>query len=99
MSGAFTFYVSRFGNYDETYGTLGAAIGLMTWTWMSSIVFLMGTELNAEIEHQTAKDTTTGPPMPLGARGAVMADTVGQATNSYLQLTGSQPECETVREV
>ncbi|MET3780747.1 YihY family inner membrane protein [Brevundimonas sp. 1080] len=79
MSGTFTFYVSRFGNYDETYGTLGATIGFMTWTWLSSIVFLMGAELNAEIEHQTAKDTTTGTPRRLGLRGAVMADTVGEA--------------------
>lgn len=79
MSGTFTFYVSRFGNYDETYGTLGAAIGFMTWTWLSSIVFLMGAELNAEIEHQTAKDTTTGTPRRLGLRGAVMADTVGES--------------------
>ena len=79
MSGAFTFYVSRFGNYDEAYGALGAAIGFMTWIWLSSMVFLMGAELNAEIEHQTARDTTTGAPRPLGARGAVMADTVGDA--------------------
>lgn len=79
MSGAFTFYVSRFGNYDEAYGALGAAIGFMTWTWLSSMVFLMGAELNAEIEHQTAVDSTTGAPRPLGARGAVMADTLGEA--------------------
>lgn len=80
MSGAFTFYVSRFGDYDEAYGALGAAIGFMTWTWLSSMVFLMGAELNAEIEHQTAEDTTTGAPRPLGVRGAVMADTVGKAS-------------------
>ncbi|WP_312082742.1 YihY/virulence factor BrkB family protein [Brevundimonas sp.] len=77
MSAAFTVYVSNFGNYDESYGALGAAVGFMTWTWLSSMVFLMGAELNAEIEHQTTRDTTTGAPRPLGARGAVMADTVG----------------------
>ena len=40
---------------------------------------LVGAELNAEIEHQTARDTTVGPEKPLGARGAAMADTVGAA--------------------
>lgn len=77
MSAGFTAYVANFGRYDETYGALGAVIGFMTWTWLSSMVFLMGAELNSEIEHQTARDTTTGAPLPLGRRGAVMADTVG----------------------
>ena len=58
--------------------SLGAAIGLMMWLWLSVIVMLVGAELNAEIEHQTACDTTTGEEKPLGARGAVMADTVGR---------------------
>lgn len=77
MSAGFTFYVAHFGTYDRTYGALGAVIGFMTWTWLSSMVLLLGAELNAEIEHQTVTDTTVGPPKPLGARGAVMADTVG----------------------
>ena len=51
----------------------------MVWTWLSTTVILMGGELNAEIEHQTAKDSTVGGPKPLGARGAKMADTVGKA--------------------
>ena len=79
MSGGFSFYVANFGSYDESYGALGAVIGFMTWTWLSSIVLLLGAELNSEIEHQTARDTTTGAPLPLGRRGAVMADTIGQA--------------------
>ncbi len=79
MSAGFTFYVANFGKYDESYGALGAAIGFMTWIWLSSMVFLMGAELNAEMEHQTRRDTTIGAPRPLGARGAVMADTVGAA--------------------
>ncbi|WP_235528832.1 MULTISPECIES: YihY/virulence factor BrkB family protein [unclassified Phenylobacterium] len=79
MSAAFTFYVARYGNFDRSYGPLGAAIGFMTWTWLSAQVVLLGAELNSEIEHQTAKDTTVGAPKPLGARGAVMADTVGAA--------------------
>jgi membrane protein len=72
----FSWYVTNFGNYNETYGSLGAAIGFMTWIWLSSTVVLVGAELDAEMEHQTARDTTTGPERPLGARGAQMADTV-----------------------
>jgi len=74
-----SWYLSNFGNYDATYGSLGAAIGLMMWMWMSAIIVLCGAELNSEIEHQTALDSTTGRPKPLGARGAVMADTLGPA--------------------
>ena len=51
----------------------------MTWVWLSIIVILVGAELNAEIEHQTARQSTAGPPKPLGARGAKMADTIGPA--------------------
>lgn len=72
----FSWYVTQFGNYNETYGSLGAAIGFMTWIWLSSTVVLVGAELDAEMEHQTARDTTTGPERPMGARGATMADTV-----------------------
>lgn len=79
MSGAFTFYVANFASYDESYGALGAVIGFMTWTWLSTMVFLMGAELNSEIEHQTARDTTIGATKPMGARGAVVADTLGRA--------------------
>jgi membrane protein len=49
------------------------------WMWMSAIVVLFGAELNSEIEHQTARDTTIGAEKPLGARGATMADTMGAA--------------------
>lgn len=76
VSAGFTFYVSRFGNYDATYGSLGAIMGFMTWIWLSAIVVLVGAELNAEMEHQTARDSTTGPERGLGRRGARMADTV-----------------------
>jgi membrane protein len=75
----FSWYVASFGSYNETYGSLGAVIGFMTWIWISSIVVLLGAEINAEMEHQTAKDTTEGPPQPMGRRGATMADTVGAA--------------------
>jgi membrane protein len=79
VSMLFSWYASNFGNYNKTYGSLGAVIAFMMWTWLSAIIVLMGGELNAEIEHQTLKDSTTGPPKPLGARGARMADTVGAA--------------------
>jgi membrane protein len=75
----FSWYLSRFADYNATYGSLGAVIGLMMWLWLSVSVILVGAELNSEIEHQTARDTTVGAPKPLGARGAVMADTVGKA--------------------
>jgi membrane protein len=78
-SALLSWYLANFANYDATYGSLGAAIGMMMWMWVSSIVILVGAELNSEIEHQTARDTTVGAPKPIGARGAVMADTVGAA--------------------
>lgn len=76
---AFSWYVANFGNYNETYGSLGAVIGFMVWSWLSVSVILLGGELNAEMEHQTARDTTTGAPMPMGMRQAEMADTLGAA--------------------
>jgi membrane protein len=79
MSAGFSWYISHIANYTATYGALGAVIGLMMWMWLSAVVVLTGAKLNAEIEHQTAVDSTVGPPKPLGARGAVMADTVGRA--------------------
>jgi membrane protein len=75
----FSWYATNFASYNETYGTLGAAVGFMTWIWLSTAVVLVGAELNAEMEHQTARDSTTGAPRPLGTRGAAMADTVGEA--------------------
>jgi membrane protein len=80
-SALLSFYLANFANYDATYGSLGAAIGMMMWMWISSIVILVGAELNSEIEHQTARDSTTGDERPLGQRGAAMADTVGAAAS------------------
>ncbi|MGJ4995589.1 YihY/virulence factor BrkB family protein [Bradyrhizobium sp. HKCCYLS3077] len=78
-SALFSWYAANFGSFNATYGSLGAAIGFMTWIWISAIVVLIGGELDAELEHQTTRDTTTGPEKPLGARGATMADTVGRS--------------------
>ena len=77
----FSWYAGNFGNYDKTYGSLGAAVGLMTWMWLSFVVILVGAEQDAEMEHQTARDTTTGSPKPMGSRGAQAADTVGKASS------------------
>jgi membrane protein len=80
VSALFSWYVANFASYNETYGSLGAVIGFMVWIWLSVIVILVGGKLNAEMEHQTAKDTTAGRPnKPLGRRGAHMADTIGAA--------------------
>jgi membrane protein len=78
-SAAFSFYLQNFADYNATYGSLGAVIGFMTWTWISVIILLVGAQLNAEIEHQTLNDTTVGPGRRMGERGAVVADTVGEA--------------------
>jgi len=77
-SAAFSFYVSRFGTYNETYGTLGAIIVLLLWFFISSYAIILGAALNAEMEHQTLRDTTKGAPRPIGERGATVADTVGE---------------------
>jgi membrane protein len=79
VSSLFSWYLGNFANYNATYGALGAVVGLMMWMWLSTIVVLVGAELNSEIEHQTARDSTVGSEKPLGTRGAVMADTVGAA--------------------
>lgn len=70
----FSWYVANFADYNKTYGTIGAVIGLLTWMWLSATILLVGAELNAEAERQTYRDTTKGPPMPLGLRGADAAD-------------------------
>ncbi len=75
----FSFYLSHFANYNATYGSLGTLVGLLMWLWITFIVILAGAELDAEIEHQTARDSTTGGGKPLGHRGAAMADSVGAA--------------------
>jgi membrane protein len=71
-----SFYVSHFANFNRTYGSLGAIAALMFWFYVSAFVVLLGAELNAEMELQTARDTTTGAPRPIGERGAFVADHV-----------------------
>ncbi len=78
---AFSWYVATLSNYNAMYGSLAAVVVFMTWLWMSAVIVLLGAELNAELEHQTAQDTTYGEPMPLGSRGAVVADQIGPAVS------------------
>jgi membrane protein len=79
-SAGFSLYVSKFGKFNETYGSVAAIAILLTWLLLSAYVVILGAELNGELEHQTRRDTTTGPPAPMGRRGAAVADTVGEAT-------------------
>jgi len=73
----FALYVRNWGSYGKTYGALGGVIVLLMWFYLSGYIIIVGAEINAEMERQTRKDTTTGEPKPLGSRGAYSADTVG----------------------
>ncbi|HEX2247796.1 MAG TPA: YihY/virulence factor BrkB family protein, partial [Arthrobacter sp.] len=75
-SAAFSSYVANVHSYNETLGALGVVMLFLTWFYLTSFAVLVGAELNAELERQTARDTTAGPALPLGERGAVVADTV-----------------------
>jgi membrane protein len=72
----FSFYVDNFGSYDKTYGTIAGVIVLMLWLYLTCYLVLLGAEINAEAEHQTAHDTTEGRPAPMGERDATVADTL-----------------------
>jgi membrane protein len=77
-SGLFSWYATRFASFNETYGALASVVVLLLWLQITFFLVLLGAELNAELEHQTAIDSTTGPPKPMGRRGAVVADTLGE---------------------
>ncbi|MBR0935780.1 YihY/virulence factor BrkB family protein [Bradyrhizobium jicamae] len=76
-SGLFSWYAANFGKFNETYGSLGAVVGFMTWLWISAIVVLLGAEIDAESEHQAARDDSTKSTIPVDARGARMTGSVG----------------------
>lgn len=84
----FTFYVTRLTDYSATYGSIAAIVTLLTWMYLSAYAFLFGAELNAELEHQTKKDSTTGHPQPLGKRGAWVADHVAGVKDAGLSDDG-----------
>jgi membrane protein len=73
----FTVYVANFSSYDKTYCSLGGAIILLTWLYLSALVILFGAVINAQSEKQTRRDSTDGPPVAMGNRGARVADTLG----------------------
>ncbi|SFR11415.1 YihY/virulence factor BrkB family protein [Poseidonocella sedimentorum] len=74
----FSIYVSNFASYQETFGAIAGVVILLVWLWISALLILIGAEINAESEAETRVDTTTGTPMPMGARGAVKADTLAE---------------------
>ena len=74
----FSWYVENFGNYNKTYGSMGAVVILLMWLLISAYMVLIGAEINGETERQTRQDTTVDEPRPMGRRGAYAADTVGE---------------------
>jgi membrane protein len=84
----FSLYVNNFGSYGKTYGALAGVVVLLLWLWITNFIVLLGAEINAEAEQQTAKDTTTGDSQPLGERGAIKAD----------NLPGEPPEAGAERQ-
>jgi len=85
----FSLYTANFGRYNETYGTLGAIVVVMLWLYLTALMVILGAELNAELERQTRRDSTTGPPQPLGRRGAYAADTVAPGPDTTPDRPGS----------
>ncbi len=77
VSVVFSALVESVGTFNRTYGTLAGVIVLMLWFYFTTFSVLFGAELNSELEQQTTRDTTVGPPLPLGERGAYSADHVG----------------------
>ena len=77
-SALFSYYVASFATYDATYGPLGTVVAIMMWFYVTAYAVLLGAELNAELELQTVRDSTEGPPRPLGRRGAYVADHVAE---------------------
>jgi len=59
-SWGFSRYVSSFGSYDKTYGSLGGVIVLLLWMWISSLVLLVGAEVNVLIEHRSPEGKRQG---------------------------------------
>ncbi len=73
-SAGFSAYAARFPSYGAALGALGAVMLLLSWSYLTAFAVLLGAELNAEVERQTARDTTEGPELEPGRRGARVAD-------------------------
>lgn len=78
VSTVLSWYLSHVANYAAVYGSLGTIVALLMWFYISIYGLLLGAQLNAEIEHQTAVDTTVSRGADMGARGAYVADTIGR---------------------
>jgi len=93
-SGVFAFYVTNFAGYAKTYGALGGVVVLLMWFFISSIVVVLGAQVNAESERQTTKDTTDLRGAPMGERGAFAADTIGPEASSDKPVTRNEEPIE-----
>lgn len=91
MSALFAVYVGAFANYGKTYGALGGVIALLMWFYFSSVLVVFGAEINAEMERQTRRDTTAGPEVPMGKRGAYAADTLGPTSSEGGEVSRDEP--------
>ncbi len=89
---AFSWYVTSFATYGKTYGALGGVIALLMWLYVSSLMVVLGAQINAEMERQTRRDTTEGPEKPLGERGAYAADTVGERAGAPPSAGSGAPD-------
>lgn len=83
VSLGYSAYLRNFADYQATYGSLGALVGFLLWIWLSVLILIVGAQVNAEMEHQTRRDTTGLPDEPMGSRGAYMADTLGEPAEHY----------------
>lgn len=81
-SALFAFYANNFGSFNETYGSVSAVVVLLLWLFLTAFAILFGAELNAETEHQTARDSTEGRERPMGERHAYAADTLGETADA-----------------
>ncbi|WP_454797132.1 YihY/virulence factor BrkB family protein [Novosphingobium lindaniclasticum] len=86
VSFGFSLYVAYISDYNATYGSLSAIVVFLMWLFLSAYGVLLGALVNAEIERQTYCDTTVGPTLPAGERGAVLADLVDNRVPSIGDL-------------
>lgn len=102
LTSLFSYYVARIANYNATYGSLGTVVVLLTWIYLSAYALVFGAELNSEIEHQTARDSTTGDPLPMGRRGAWAADHVADSDETNPEdapsMAEATPEAPTTKD-
>lgn len=86
----FQVYVTNFGSYNETYGSLAAVVVLLFWLFLTAFAILLGAQINAEIEHRTGPGTTVVPSRDPGERDVVTADS-GPATLHRHAWPSNQP--------